>query len=205
MKQRKPYETSSDGRFNSAEAQASLIADLRDAQAGDIEARNRIVVNNMGLVYKVFGIRFGFGAYDDFVGEGAECIMKCTKSFDCDRRTAKFSTYVCRALHRCVSNIERMRRRDRRHLKSLIGGLGEQLLRDHDREDSRPLRLLGSSSVRDALDNLPQRWRDVVYHRALGHTLEFTGDCLGVGRERVRQIQAKAVEELRYLLAVDAA
>lgn len=50
-------------------------------------------------------------------------------------------------------------------------------------------------------ETLPKKWRRVLDLRMTGMTLEEIGDALGLTRERVRQIQAKAIDELRGVLA----
>jgi RNA polymerase primary sigma factor len=58
--------------------------------------------------------------------------------------------------------------------------------------------------VRDALDSLGERERRVLVLRfgiedGRTRTLEEVGKALGVTRERVRQIESKALQQLRYL------
>ena len=55
------------------------------------------------------------------------------------------------------------------------------------------------SAVKKALAELPERNRDVIYKRFfLDMTFEEIADSYGVSRERIRQIQAKALRLLRH-------
>lgn len=59
-----------------------------------------------------------------------------------------------------------------------------------------------SCALRAALGQLPERERDILTLRYLGHRLETLGDVgdrFGVTRERIRQIEAKALIELRAI------
>jgi DNA-directed RNA polymerase sigma subunit (sigma70/sigma32) len=48
--------------------------------------------------------------------------------------------------------------------------------------------------------DLTEKERDVLYYRLIEwNSLERTGQKFGVTRERIRQIEAKAEEKLRYL------
>ena len=75
-----------------------------------------------------------------------------------------------------------------------------------DRSETTPedaMNLLAQrEEVRDLLEKLTERERQVISMRyGLGdestHTLEEIGEILGVTRERVRQIEARAMEKLR--------
>jgi len=82
-------------------------------------------------------------------------------------------------------------------------GYGD-LIKDHREDD--PLRDINGqslrNSVRKALDGLSYREREIIRMRfgltdGYAYTLEEVGSIFSVTRERVRQIEAKAVEKLR--------
>lgn len=54
--------------------------------------------------------------------------------------------------------------------------------------------------VRVALGGLRPRWREVLTLRMAGRTLKEAGAKIGVSKERVRQIEAKALDALSKLL-----
>lgn len=93
-------------------------------------------------------------------------------------------------------------------LETPVGDDGENSLGDmvEDRSETTPedaMNLLAQrEEVRDLLEKLTERERQVISMRyGLGdestHTLEEIGQILGVTRERVRQIEARAMEKLR--------
>jgi RNA polymerase primary sigma factor len=82
-------------------------------------------------------------------------------------------------------------------------GYGD-IIKDHREDD--PLRDINGQSLRDsigkALDGLTYREREIIRMRfgladGYAYTLEEVGSIFSVTRERVRQIEAKAVEKLR--------
>jgi RNA polymerase primary sigma factor len=82
-------------------------------------------------------------------------------------------------------------------------GVGD-IIKDHREDD--PLKGINDQSLRDslcrALDGLSYREREIIRMRfgladGYSYTLEEVGSIFSVTRERVRQIEAKAVEKLR--------
>ena len=53
-------------------------------------------------------------------------------------------------------------------------------------------------TVERMLSTLPERTRDVVLRIAQGDTLETIGNDLGIGKERVRQIEVGAIRKLQW-------
>ena len=93
-------------------------------------------------------------------------------------------------------------------LETPIGEDGEDSLGDmvEDRSETTPEEamdiLVRREEVKELLESLNDRERQVIQLRyGLGdsrtHTLEEIGERLGVTRERVRQIEARAMEKLR--------
>lgn len=84
--------------------------------------------------------------------------------------------------------------------KSQLGDfLADDKILSPDQEVSR--RIVGDQ-VKDLLDTLPEKEREILELRygmvdGITHTLEEVGKKFGVTRERIRQIEAKALEKLR--------
>ena len=93
-------------------------------------------------------------------------------------------------------------------LETPVGDDGENSLGDMVEDKSEPTPeeamniLVRQEEVKELLEKLGDRERQVIRLRygledGRTHTLEEIGDMLGVTRERVRQIEARAMEKLR--------
>jgi RNA polymerase primary sigma factor len=84
------------------EEQMRLIA---RAQKGDVEARNRMVETNMGLVFSVAEgwTRDGVVDLKDLLNEGALGLMEAIGRFDASRGLS-FSTYAIWYVRKCIRN-----------------------------------------------------------------------------------------------------
>jgi len=84
--------------------------------------------------------------------------------------------------------------------KSQLGDfLADDKILSPDQETSR--RIVGDQ-VKELLNSLPEKEREILRLRygmedGITHTLEEVGKKFGVTRERIRQIEAKALEKLR--------
>jgi RNA polymerase primary sigma factor len=114
-------------------------------------------------------------------------------------------------LHRAVERVERILRlaQEPMSLETPVGSEESSLLGDFIEDENvvTPLdaasRELLRDQIRSALQYLNERERQVLELRfglsdGRDHTLEEVGQRLGVTRERVRQIEAKALRKLRH-------
>lgn len=58
-----------------------------------------------------------------------------------------------------------------------------------------------SSILKEVLSQLEDRYRAVVLLRTLGYSHEQIGDTLGLSRQRIAQLEAKAYEKLKGFMA----
>jgi RNA polymerase sigma factor (sigma-70 family) len=58
------------------------------------------------------------------------------------------------------------------------------------------------ASIRYAMKEMPEKWRYVLIRRSDGLTLSQIGIELGITKERVRQLEARAIAEVQYRLEV---
>jgi RNA polymerase sigma factor (sigma-70 family) len=151
--------------------------------------------------------------YADLISEGNLALMRSVDKFDCSRGF-KFSTYACRAILKSFSRVATRTARYRGHFPTEFdpalekGHQVEQKRQDVEEDCVDELKaILGQNLAR--LNDVEQR---VIRARfaiddevdqadiAKGKTLEQVGEMIGVTKERVRQIQNKALGKLRVAL-----
>jgi RNA polymerase primary sigma factor len=118
-----------------------------------------------------------------------------------------------RKLRRASNRVEQIMRiaQEPMSLETPVGAEEDSYLGDFIRDDTMPepddatSKLLLREQMRTILDSLNDRERRVLEMRfglkdGQGHTLEEVGQAFGVTRERIRQIEAKALRKLRHPL-----
>lgn len=192
------------------------LAAARELLAWDAAAhqlRSQIVRENIALVLAMVK-RTRIHGVDpaDLVSEGNLALLRAANKFDCGRGY-RFSTYACRAILKSFSRVATRTSRYRgRFPTEFDPALEKSQELTHRREEVEQdcvdnLRHI----LRQELANLSDVERTVIRARfALddaahddnprGRTLEQVGAMIGVTKERVRQIQNKALRKLRTYL-----
>lgn len=174
------------------------------------QMREQIAETNLALVLAMAKrTRMSEVDFADLVSEGNMALLRAVDKFDCERGF-KFSTYACRAILKAFS---------RQGMK--LSKYRQRFPTDFDPklEKSNHLDTKRSDFVSDAasevkrivLENqaaLTDMERTVINHRfrldgateEKPMTLEQVGQIIGVTKERVRQIQNKALEKIRLEL-----
>ncbi|WP_428389036.1 sigma-70 family RNA polymerase sigma factor [Mucisphaera sp.] len=178
--------------------------------------RDQIANTNLGLVLamakrtRATDLEFG-----DMVSEGNMALMRAIDKFDASRGF-KFSTYACRAILKAFSRAGQKQTRHRRLFpaeydpKFEKSDFSERQRADHEEACVDEV----SDIVRSNRAELSEVEIAVLDHRfglreetrkpnGRGFTLEQVGRTIGVTKERVRQIQNRALEKIRHHLETE--
>ena len=172
--------------------------------------REQIAETNLALVLAMAKrIRIMDGEFADLVSEGNMALMRSVDKFDCGRGF-KFSTYACRAILKAFS---RHGMKSTRHRQRFPTDFDPAFEKSDFVETRRAEQIADSAEeVRHIMDKncaeLTSVERTVILHRfgigaspqAPPLTLEQVGQMIGVTKERVRQIQNKALAKLREVI-----
>ncbi len=200
--------------FRGKELTAEAARELLRWERCTRETRADIVRQNVALVLAMAKrTRLTGVDHADLISEGNLALLRAVDKFDC-ARGFKFSTYACRAILKAFSRVATRTARYRSHFPTEFDPTLEkshhvQSLRESVEEDcvDELKSILGSNlaclndvevrviRARFAIENRPSQ-TDV----AKGKTLEQVGAMIGVTKERVRQIQNKALDKLRRAL-----
>jgi len=196
------------GKALTATAAHELLGWFLTAQ----EIREQIVQLNMPLVLAMAKrTRLNSIDYNELISEGNMALLRCVDKFDCGRGY-KFSTYSCRAILKSFSRVAMRASRYRgRFPAEFDPALEADTYAEKKREDlegdcieelKRILlkNLAGLSDVESTVIRARfalNRPEDTTPKPA---TLEEVGSMIGVTKERVRQIQNKALRKIRLAL-----
>ena len=175
--------------------------------------REQIAETNLALVLAMAKrVRLPEGDFGDLISEGNMAMMRAVDKFDCGRGF-KFSTYACRAILKAFS---RHGIKLAKHRQRFPTEFDPEMERSNHAETVRATALRDSAAeVRDIVERnraeLSEMEHAVIMHRfgldgalqTRQPTLEQVGELIGVTKERVRQIQNRALEKLR--LAIEGA
>lgn len=168
--------------------------------------RDRIIKANMRLVISIVKKFVGpQHSFDDMLSEGTMSLMHAVDKFDYDRGF-RFSTYAYRAIARNAYRTIMDRHRENARFAP---GSDEILFDVVDERGTGGMSELTWSRLRerlaDMLDQLDRREQFIIRSRfALGahrkvRTFQSLADRLGISKERVRQLEQRAVEKLQKL------
>ena len=169
-----------------------------------VEIKNRIVRANLRLVVSIAKRRVSAGdSFFDLVSDGNMSLIRAVEKFDYARGN-KFSTYASWAIMknyaRTIPDEHKRRDRFRAADSELLQEAADRRADEHQQQLAANDRL---QQVGKFLDRLDSREQTIIIRRyGLDHdnapqTLKEVGSALGVTKERVRQIEAKALEKLR--------
>lgn len=175
--------------------------------------REQIAETNLALVLAMAKrSRMSDVDFADLVSEGNMALMRSVDKFDCERGF-KFSTYACRAILKAFSRHGMKMSRYRQRFPAEFDPAFEKsdhletVRATHDQECAEELKHIVLNNDADLSDIELA----VIGHRfGVGEeesdeqprtlTLEQVGQIIGVTKERVRQIQNKALQKIRDAL-----
>jgi RNA polymerase primary sigma factor len=174
--------------------------------------KNRIIQSNLRLVVNIAKRHVGPQAnFFELISDGNMSLMRAVDKFDYTRGF-KFSTYGSWAI---MKNFARSVPQEGARRDRFMTGRDELLemsqnLRFEGDEPYREPDISVRQSIEKVLDQLSVREREIVMRRfGLGEqpgpqTLEEVGKHFGVTKERIRQIETRALNKLRGLLSPEA-
>lgn len=176
--------------------------------------REQISESNLALVLAMAKrTRMSDVDFADLVSEGNMALMRSVDKFDCERGF-KFSTYACRAILKSFSRQGMKNARYRQRFPTEFDPAFEKsdhlenLRNTHIEESAMEVKHIVLNNDADLskveLEVLEHRFGvsdSKEEERTRSLTLEQVGQIIGVTKERVRQIQNKALKKIRNLLA----
>ncbi len=190
---------------------AELLAQIRGWIKQSEEVRQQIVRANLRLVVSIAKRHVGWSPnFQEVISDGNMSLMRAVEKFDF-ARGYKFSTYAHWAI---MKNYARTIPESHYHVRRFVTGQDELLetasaaVEDRTSEsDTEHVRQMLAESMND----LSERERAVVtnHYGLFGagqpQTLEELGKRFGVTKERIRQIEKKAIAKIRRVLSPAAA
>lgn len=166
--------------------------------------RDRIVEANLRLVFSIVKKFVNTNnTFDDLLSDGIVGLIRAVEKFDYDRGF-RFSTYATQVVRRNSYRTVVTNQQDR---QKVAGGLQDMdiELPEEDRTGAMSEKRWHELRARLAvmLNDLDRREKFIVRARfSLGshrkvHTLQSLADRLGISKERVRQLERRAMEKLR--------
>lgn len=180
----------------------------RNWNVRQLHLREYLIRVNTPLVYSQIArnlYRYSCLDFHDAISAGLDALWNAVDGFDV-QRGFKFSTYACQSILRNLSslNTRAAKRKSRLQTVEMPESYGEivdqtQSVNDNIEVVRNVLRrnLAGLTDVEMTVLRFRFELGDVERH-----TLEEIGTLIGVSKERVRQIQEKALEKLRRVVHV---
>jgi RNA polymerase sigma factor (sigma-70 family) len=172
--------------------------------------REQIAETNLALVLAMAKrTRMSEVDFADLVSEGNMALLRSVDKFDCDRGF-KFSTYACRAILKAFSRqgmkLSKYRQRFPTDFDPALEKSNhlENVRRTHETETAAEIKHIVDNNLAEMSDVeqtvLHYRFGLNAEPESVPLTLEQVGQIIGVTKERVRQIQNKALEKIRTVL-----
>ncbi len=191
-------------QLNPADIEDEAMAELTSLLQCATAIRNRLVCAYRRLAWPVV-TRLANAAYpvDELMSEALVTLLRAVEKFDCDRGF-RFSTY---ATHAMTRNLLRYVTRQRKLQTQFVACEHLDAVADQRRWTPLYQQRMAAAQVRleELIGRLGPREQLIVRARfglgesATCHTLQSIAERLGVSRERVRQLEVRAMARLAVL------
>jgi RNA polymerase primary sigma factor/RNA polymerase sigma factor len=183
---------------------SALMDEVESLYEQIVKTKNRIVQSNLRLVVSI--AKRHMGSSDDFFGlvsDGNMSLIRAVEKFDYSRGN-KFSTYASWAIMknfaRTIPNEFKHRDRFRTTAEELFLARQDERTDPYAEENAHQRRQRELGRILNRLDEREQKI--IVARFGLGRgnepaTLKQVGEELGVTKERIRQLEARALSKLR--------
>lgn len=187
--------------------QARTALARADWHATYLDFRDRIVLGNRKLIYRAVRRWMPPSQFaDDMTSDCQIVLIQAVAAYN-PWMGIRFSTYAFTCLMRALSRLSQRHANDRLSKSLPLAALPDGEPRDASTEEEPGARLgRVDEFLREGHDLLSQREKRVLKRRfsldeqARAGTLEQVGRELGLSKERVRQVQASALDKLRKAL-----
>jgi len=187
-----------------ARARNSVMDRIEELYEEAVQTKNEIVQANLRLVVSI--AKRHVTAADDFFGlvsDGNMSLIRAVEKFDYSRGN-KFSTYASWAIMknfaRTIPDEFKHRDRFRTSLDEMFTAQQDERPGQYEQESAQQQRVKQINRILSRLDEREQKIiisRFGLNHNQEPRTLKEVGADLGVTKERVRQIEARALNKLR--------
>lgn len=182
------------------EQQVELVARMR---AGCAASRERLIASQMAWVISC-SHRWGRGLHAQFdvIAEAMAAWCQYADRFDPAKSTiSSYAGMVVRSRFNSLRHYRLKAKRDPLRQVNFVDGQEANVAAEEGLTAAECAeRAEAAERVRRAVAKLPERLQRVVALRMQDQTLEQVSAQMGVTKERVRQIEAQAHEQLRQLL-----
>ena len=191
-------------KLDAGAARAVDLDEIERLQKDALAVKNQIIRANLRLVVSIAKRHVGSSAsFDELVSDGNMSLIRAVEKFDYARGN-KFSTYASWAI---MKNFARSIPDEHQQRDRFVTGHDEMFeaaadTRSSEHEYERQVARL-RNSISKILERLDERERSIIVSRfgldegAEPRTLEEVGHELGVTKERVRQLEVRAMDKLR--------
>ncbi len=193
-----------EGKFDPAQAKSTLMDQIESLYDQAVKVKNQIVQANLRLVVSI-AKRHVTPSEDFFtlVSDGNMSLIRAVEKFDYSRGN-KFSTYASWAIMknfaRTIPEEYKLRERFKTSQEEIFTGAQDPRTAQLELEHAQQQR---ETQVHRILSRLDEREQSIIArrfgldHRNEPQTLKEVGEEMGVTKERVRQIEARALSKLR--------